>query len=49
MHVVGLQNQSKHPLIRRIQELKKCGAIVKSKHTLPDCVEYIPDYNIHLM
>ena len=23
MHIVGLQNQSKHPHIRRIQELKK--------------------------
>ena len=34
MHVVGLQNQSKHPQIRRIQELKKCEAIVKYMTTI---------------
>ena len=34
MHVVGLQNQSKHPQLRRIQELKKCEAIVKYMTTI---------------
>ena len=34
MHVVGLQNQSKHPQLRRIQELKKCEAIIKYMTTI---------------
>ena len=52
LHIVGLQNQSKHPQIRRIQELKKCWLLntwQQSKHTIPDCVEYISDCNIQLM